>query len=74
MTETDFQRMAKARRDAVSLNASLRMRGLPTVAVPPAPVKPQVRVAYETDGTYAGVLAAGEECPVGCVVKLETAK
>ena len=46
----------KLRREAVSRNASNRMRGLPQIAVPPKPEEPVFPFAYNEQGEYEGRL------------------
>ena len=75
MTDLELHRRAlTARQAAIRSNASRRMRGLPPLPVPDKPQVPMVPVAYETDGTYAGRLERPEDCPPGCVVKMEAAR
>jgi len=62
----------KVRQDAIRLNASRRMRGLSRLPVPDDPGKVYIPVAYEADGTYAGILESVEDCPEGCHVVIET--
>lgn len=63
--------MMRARREAVSENASRSIRGLPRIPVPPRP-DPFLRAcAYEQDGTYLGFLRDGDDAPAGSVVKMQ---
>lgn len=62
----------KVRQDAIRLNASRRMRGLAPLPVPADPGPVYIPVAYEGDGTYAGILESAEDCPAGCHVVMES--
>lgn len=66
----------KTRQEAISTNRSRRMSssGKPQVLVPEKMLPPQIRVAYEKDGTYAGTLRHDEKLPDGLVEKLEVRK
>ena len=74
MTQTEYKAIRKERQEAVSKNRSLRMRGLPLVAVPEIPELPMIPFAYTLDGTYEGRLSDASECPSGCVVRYEKAR
>jgi len=70
---TAYHTARKSRRDAVRENASRRMRKLPQIPVPLMPVKPNKLVAYETDGTFGGVVYSGDisEVPEGMTYRWE---
>ena len=69
-----YQRALAERQRIISDNRSRRMRGLATLPVPPKPEPPLVPVAYEPDGTYAGVMRSPDELPPGFTLKWEIAR
>jgi hypothetical protein len=69
---TERNRLRTLRQSAVRLNASRRARGLASLPVPPDPGKVYIPVAYEADGTYAGILESPDDCPLNCHVVMET--
>jgi hypothetical protein len=57
-TVAEYRVAQHNRREAVSLNASLRMRGLPPVELPALPPMPMNWEVSDADGCYVGVWAA----------------
>jgi hypothetical protein len=74
MTEKEYSEYNYKRSAIISRNRSNRLKHLPLLEVPAKIFPPKIMVAYEKDGTYAGVLSDISELPDGCHVKFEKAK
>lgn len=73
----EYSKLMQERQEIIRLNASLRLRRLPTQPVPPKPPRPMIPVAYEADGTYAGVCLTDDDVDTaresGLIIKMEPA-
>jgi len=68
-----YNQAMKSRQEAVRRNAGLRMSNKPTIPVPPKPTRPLAMVCYDANGVYEGRIYRREDCPPGCIIKLEPA-
>ena len=71
MQQSEYSNLMHQRQEVLRINKSRRVRGLPTEPVPPKPERPRFPVAYTLAGDYEGVLRNADECPTGCIVKME---
>jgi hypothetical protein len=73
MTYNEYAAYMRNRQEIISTNRSNRLKKLPLLKVPDKIKPPQVIVAYEPDGTYAGVINSLDELPAGYKYKMQDA-
>lgn len=72
MTQMEaYRRAVRERDEIIRANAGRRIRGLTPVAVPLKPARALVPIAYTPEGDYVGRLNGADECPDGCIVRIE---
>jgi hypothetical protein len=65
-TVAEWNEREKVRREAISTNASRRLRRLPHVPVPEKLGKPLAYMVEESDGTYVGTFGKQDEAQEYC--------
>jgi hypothetical protein len=74
MNHLEYVKYMADRQIIIDINRVNRIKGLPSLPVPPKLEPPKVRIAYsKNDNSYIGRLKDGEECPEDCYVKFEPA-
>jgi hypothetical protein len=66
--EREYSKAKQARDEVISKNKSRRLRGEPSLEVPPKPKAALLPYAYEPDGTYGGLLKDSDDLPEGHVL------
>lgn len=61
LSKAEYDRQMEARRNAISINRSHRLKHLPLVEVPDKPEKPLVLIAYDKDGNYQGRICSDKD-------------
>jgi hypothetical protein len=70
MTYKEWNNYMQIRREIISKNRSNRLKKLPLLQVPEKIDCPKVIAAFESDGTYYGIIESLDELPHGYKYKM----